>query len=64
MNSKSGTFDGSAFNTSSFNYLDSNTTGNGYFNDLNISPEAVPEPSTMVLGAAGMASLLWLRRRR
>jgi hypothetical protein len=24
----------------------------------------VPEPSTMVLGAAGMATLLWLRRRR
>jgi MYXO-CTERM domain-containing protein len=60
---QSGTFNSSAFNTSSFDYLDSNTTGNGYFNDLNISVETVPEPSTMVLGASGLAMLLLLRRR-
>lgn len=61
---QSGTFDSSAFNTSDFNYLDSNTTGNGYFNDLTLSPESVPEPSTIVLSGIGLAGLLGLRRRR
>ncbi len=61
----SGTFDSSAYNTSSFNYLDSNTTGNGYFNNLNITPEIVPEPSTMALaGLSGFLTLLALRRRK
>ena len=60
---QNGSFDSSVYNTSDFSYLDSNTTGNGFFNNLNITTE-VPEPSTMVLGAAGLATLLLLRRRR
>ncbi len=60
----SGTFDSSAFNTSSFNYLDSNTTGNGYFNSLNITAEAVPEPTTLALvGLSGLATLVVRRRK-
>ena len=59
----SGTFDSSSFNTSSFNYLDSNTTGNGYFNNLSIA--SVPEPSSMALFAlSGLAALVAFRRRR
>jgi hypothetical protein len=61
----SGTFDSSAFNTSAFTYVDSNTTGNGYFNGLNITPEATPEPSTMALaGLSGAAMLFGFRRRK
>jgi len=60
----SGTFDSSAYNTSSFNYLDSNTTGNGYFNNLNITAEAVPEPTTLALvGLSGLA-LVAVRRKK
>jgi len=44
--------------------FDFNTTGNGYFNNLNISPEAVPEPSSLALfGLSGLALLLRFRRR-
>jgi hypothetical protein len=60
----SGTFDSSAYNTSYFSYLDSNTANNNYFNSLNLTPEATPEPSTMLLSASGLAVLLLFRRRR
>jgi hypothetical protein len=44
--------------------FDYNTTGDGFFNNLNITPEAVPEPSTLALfGLSGVAMLLRLRRR-
>ncbi|HEY5298970.1 MAG TPA: PEP-CTERM sorting domain-containing protein [Verrucomicrobiae bacterium] len=59
----SGTFDSSALNTSSFNYLDQNTSGNGYFNNLNIT-SIVPEPSAIaLLGLSGLATLIAIRRR-
>jgi hypothetical protein len=60
---QSGNFDSSVYNTSDFSYLDSNTANNNYFNNLNLTTE-VPEPSTMVLGAAGLVTLLLLQRRR
>jgi hypothetical protein len=60
---QSGTFDSSAFNTSGFTLVDQNTSGNGFFNNLNISPEAVPEPSTFaLLGVSAMT--VWRCRRR
>lgn len=56
-----GTFDSSAFNTSSFTLANNNTPGNSYFNDLSI----VPEPASMaMLGFAGLTSLLAIRRRK
>ena len=61
----SGTFDGSANSTSFFSYTDSNTTGNGYLNNLNISVEAAPEPSSLALmGLSGLATLIAIRRRK
>jgi hypothetical protein len=61
----SGTFDGSANNTSYLDYLDSNTTGNGYFNNLNITVEAAPEPSSLaLLGLSGLAAVFAMRRRK
>jgi len=44
--------------------FDSNTTGNGYFNDLAVSPEAVPEPATLSLIGLGVTGLLSFRRRK
>ena len=38
-----------------------NQNDNAFFNNLMVT---TPEPSTMVLGASGMATLLLLRRRR
>jgi hypothetical protein len=44
--------------------FDFNTTGDGFFNNLNITPEAVSEPSSLALfGLSGVAMLLRLRRR-
>lgn len=62
---RNGTFDSSVYDTSSFTYTDDNTTGNGYFNQLDITAEAVPEPvSAAFLGFFGLASLLAIRRRK
>jgi hypothetical protein len=59
--SASGTFNSSAFNTSSFTLAVNNTSANQYFNDLNI----VPEPSSMVmLGFAGLSTLMAIGRRK
>lgn len=60
----SGTFDSSVGNTSAFTYIDSNTTGNGYFNNLDITA-SVPEPaSAAFVGLFGFATLLAVRRRK
>jgi len=61
--SGSGTFDSSAFNTTSFTVADNNTANNQYFNNLSIT--AVPEPSTMAAaGVSGVLALRALRRRK
>lgn len=63
--STSGTFDSSVYNTSSFGLLDQNTSSDGFFNNLNISAEAVPEPSSVaLLGLSGVAAIAWFRRRK
>ena len=63
--STSGTFDSSAYNTSSFTFADNNTGANSYLNDLNITAESVPEPASMaMLGFAGLSTLLAIRRRK
>jgi hypothetical protein len=61
--SGSGTFDSSVYNTSSFTFTDTDTSNNQYVNNLNISPEAVPEPSTVAMSLSGLATLLAFRRR-
>jgi hypothetical protein len=43
--------------------FDANTTGNGYFNSLNVSAEAVPEPASIGL-LCGAAVMLTARRRK
>jgi len=57
-----GTFDGFTFNTSSFTYSDNNTSNDQFVNDLNITAEAVPEPSSLLFGLAGL-TLLAIRRK-
>lgn len=62
---QSGTFDASTFNTSQFQFEDSNTTGNGYFNSLNLSVESVPEPSSVAIFAmSGLGMLLAFRPKK
>lgn len=61
----SGAFDSLDYNTSSFTFDDNNTSQNQYLNNLNISPEVVPEPSALVLsGLSGLFTLFAFRRRR
>ncbi len=61
----SGTFDSSAFNTSSFDFIDLNTSNDAFVNNPSISAEVVPEPSSMlVFGLSGLATLLAIRRRK
>jgi hypothetical protein len=43
--------------------FDANTTGNGYFNSLNVSAESVPEPASIGL-LCGAAVMLTARRRK
>jgi hypothetical protein len=62
---QSGTFDSLDYNTSQFQFSDINTTQNGYFNNLNMTAEAVPEPATLALFAtSGMGMLMMFRRRK
>jgi hypothetical protein len=62
---QSGTFDSSAFNTSQFQFTDQNTTGNGYFNSLNLTVESVPEPGSVAIFAmSGLGMLMALRRKK
>ena len=62
---QSGTFDSSAFNTSQFQFTDQNTTGNGYFNSLNLTVESVPEPGSVAIFAmSGLGMLLAMRRKK
>jgi hypothetical protein len=61
--STSGTFNSSAYNTSSFSFSDLNTSNDAFVNNLNITAE-VPEPSSMlILGLSGLTTLLAHRRR-
>jgi hypothetical protein len=64
---QSGTFDSSSVSgiTSFFDFIDTNTSNDQFVNNLSISPEGVPEPSSMVmLGFAGLTTLLAIRRRK
>ena len=58
-----GAFDSSSYNTSSFTFTDTDTSNNQYVNNLSISPEVVPEPSTVAMSLSGLATLLAFRRR-
>jgi hypothetical protein len=61
----SGTFDSLDYNTSSFTLADVNTSNDQFANNLSISPEAVPEPSTLALLAVnGAAAMAFFRRRK
>ncbi len=48
----------------SIDLFDFNTTGDGFFNNLNITAEAVPEPSTMALLGLGSLAAMVIRRRK
>jgi len=61
---QSGTFDSSVSPVSYFSILDQNTTGDGFFNNLNITPEAVPEPTVMALFGLSVTMLAVYRRRK
>jgi hypothetical protein len=61
----SGTFDSASYNTSGFLFSDSNTSNDQFVNSLNITPEAVPEPSSMMLVTVNaVAALAFIRRRK
>jgi len=56
----SGTFDSSAFNTANFSFTDFNTAHDAFVNNLTI----VPEPSSLMLLAAGAGAAQFFRLRR
>jgi len=61
----SGTFDSFDYNTSNFSFTDDNTSNDQFVNNLNISAEAVPEPSTLALsGLSSLGALFAFRRRK
>jgi hypothetical protein len=59
----SGSLDASSTTVGSFAVINSSSGGNQNL-IFDVPTFAVPEPSTMVLGASGLATLLLLRRRR
>jgi hypothetical protein len=63
----SGTFNNSStstMSTSSFFFIDTSTTGDGFFNNLNITPENAPEPASLSLLAFVMFGIPLLRRHQ
>lgn len=61
---QSGTFDSSISPVSYFSILDQNSTGDAFFNNLNISPEVVPEPTTIALFGLSLTMLAVFRKRK
>ncbi|HEV2319531.1 MAG TPA: PEP-CTERM sorting domain-containing protein [Verrucomicrobiae bacterium] len=60
----SGTFDSADYKTSNFTFVDDNTSNDEFVNNLNISSEAVPEPSALaLLGVSSLGTFLAFRRR-